>query len=600
MVARSHSSRGANHARFTELAGQVVSDLGLAASSSAVAAAASTAAAAATSVAAALPASLLSSATDGSGEWKQHLPQQQEHVLQRDFAFPARHNGHGTDMGATIVLAASAALELMDVHVQNSTDPSGSSGGAASQTSSAMYVLGICLMIVGNFASAFGMLCLKRATTIPGMPFYRNGWWWGGIFLFAVTAAGLDVIVFAVTPLALIAPFAGLTIVVAFLLAYYACCGVKEVPTKTTLVAVCFIVLGVTLSSIWGPHDEGEMTPADLQEIYRDQPWLLWVSVLGGVCFGLFVWATGVWKEQTRPVRRHALPPMVVAPRGGRSSRHHARVRPRTPHHTLSTSAPILPSILMPPACSECAIRLTHPPHSPYLPYPLLLPLATLPSSPDALFAIPRVPRRPRLQMLRHWAGALSLAVLSAFYASLTQLQFKGLASAIFDSISALCGGPPADGIYDSIGELFAQLLAVASSMVAQVGFLNYAIGAAPVAYSVPAYQAGLLLFTLILSGFVLDEYDELDSMDRIMFWLGAAVVAFGMLLNAWGLTRKAEAERLESLQTPGEETLLGDLGRDDKKPKKRAPWEDDYPGADGDPEKAEAARKAAAAKFSD
>ena len=61
-----------------------------------------------------------------------------------------------------------------------------------------------------------------------------------------------------------------------------------------------------------------------------------------------------------------------------------------------------------------------------------------------------------------------------------------------------------------------------------------------------------------------------------------------------------AEAERLESLQTPGEETLLGDLGRDDKKPKKRAPWEDDYPGADGDPEKAEAARKAAAAKFSD
>ena len=100
-----------------------------------------------------------------------------------------------------------------------------------------LWVLGLCLMVLGTFASALGMLCLKRAhgPAFAAIPWYRNTWFWGGIMLFAVTAAGLDVVVFDVTPLGLIAPFAGLTIVVSFLFATVGCCGVRETPSKTTL-----------------------------------------------------------------------------------------------------------------------------------------------------------------------------------------------------------------------------------------------------------------------------------------------------------------------------------------------------------------------------
>ena len=86
--------------------------------------------------------------------------------------------------------------------------------------------LGITLMILGTCASALGMLCLKRANAPPHdkLPWYSNSWFWGGITLFVFTAAGLDIIVFAITPLSLIAPFAGLTIVVSFVFAYFGVC----------------------------------------------------------------------------------------------------------------------------------------------------------------------------------------------------------------------------------------------------------------------------------------------------------------------------------------------------------------------------------------
>jgi hypothetical protein len=191
---------------------------------------------------------------------------------------------------------------------------------------------------------------------------------------------------------------------------------------------------------------------------------------------------------------------------------------------------------------------------------------------------------------VRSWSGALSLAVAAALWAALTQLQFKALASAIFSTLSALAANQEAPKLYTSTGEFFTQALSVASSAVAQIGFLNSAISSAPVAYTVPAYQAGLLLLTLFFSSALLHDFKTINVGNEVFFWTGASIVGFGMLLNAWGLARAAEDKATGSL---GDEALVnGGLAGS------KSAWEDEYPGGDGDPESARRARKAASMKF--
>ena len=101
-----------------------------------------------------------------------------------------------------------------------------------------------------------------------------------------------------------------------------------------------------------------------------------------------------------------------------------------------------------------------------------------------------------------------------------------------------------------------------------------------------PAYQAGLLLLTLLLSGWVLQEFKAMTFDDEVLFWLGAIIVGFGMLLNAWGLAKSAEAKRKEEEAALGDEALV-DAGLAGSK----VPWEDEYPGGNDDPESAKEAR---------
>ena len=317
-------------------------------------------------------------------------------------------------------------------------------------------------------------------------------------------AAGLDVIVFAITPLALIAPFAGLTIVITFLFSTVGCCGVRETPTKTSFVAVVFITIGVTICSVFGPHDNGSLDPAQLSVFFIIHPGLYILCVLGGAGFFIFSFVTTYFKDSH-------------------------------------------------PAIGEA---------------------------------------------LRSWGGALTLSLVAACFGSLTQLQFKALASALMEGVQDLLDSRRTPTpMYNSPAEFVLQLVAVASSAIAQVdarlpprtpppthassphmfflaplfccphlssshlaptslpltlppssapqvGFLNYAISVAPVAYSVPSYQAGLLISTLLLSGWILDEYVLLSPIEAVMFWLGAGVVGCGMLLNAWGLVRAAAAAK--------------------------------------------------------
>ena len=181
-----------------------------------------------------------------------------------------------------------------------------------------MWAVGLCLMLLGTFASALGMLCLKRAhgPAFVSIPWYRNSWFWGGIVLFAITAAGLDVVVFAITPLSLIAPFAGLTIVVSFVFAIVGCCGVRETPTKTSFVAVIFITVGVTICSIFGPKNNGTLEPAQLTVTFDQHPWLFVICIGGCVVFAVFTVLNLYFPTEVYSVREPALhaPSCTIAP----------------------------------------------------------------------------------------------------------------------------------------------------------------------------------------------------------------------------------------------------------------------------------------------
>ena len=349
--------------------------------------------------------------------------------------------------------AASSWVHELSRTVVEIADGSTTLSSLSAEKATPLWALGLCLMVLGTFGSSFGLICMKRSDAVKDLPWYKNGYFWGGLFLFGVTAALLDVIVFSITPLALIAPFSGLTIAVTFVIAYLGCCGVREQPSRSMLVAVVLVVCGVTICSIFGPKTDGEIYPQKLQVTFDTHPWLIVLCALGGFLFGLFA-------------------------------------------------------------------LLSYPPAS----------------------LKDHLPGQTAVAAMRSWWGALTLAILAALFGALTQLQFKAVAAALFSAVRGLSSSPKEhEKLYSSTGEFFVQLLSLASSALAQIGFLKNAVSAAPVAYSVPAYQSALLVLTLVLSGWVLNEYDAMPWLHNLLFWVGVVLVVMGMLLNAWALVRDAE-----------------------------------------------------------
>jgi glucose uptake protein GlcU len=116
-------------------------------------------------------------------------------------------------------------------------------------------------------------------------------------------------------------------------------------------------------------------------------------------------------------------------------------------------------------------------------------------------------------------------------------------------------------------------------------GFLNIAVSSAPVSYSVPIYQAALLLSTLALSGIVLKEYETLPPLAVVVFWVAVGLVVCGMALNARGASHSLEESEKEAEEDA--ELTLWEIAR----------WEDEFLGKHA-LESTAAVRKAAAAKF--
>uniref|UniRef100_A0A7S4BWH0 Magnesium transporter n=1 Tax=Chrysotila carterae TaxID=13221 RepID=A0A7S4BWH0_CHRCT len=112
------------------------------------------------------------------------------------------------------------------------------------------------LIPLGCLSSASGLLLMRSAKDAEG-PMYCSPRWLLGFFLLGILATMFDVIVLALLPLSVLAPFAGLTIVFSLGLARTGLFGPAEHLSFADIISTTLVLLGVTLVSAFGPHSDG-------------------------------------------------------------------------------------------------------------------------------------------------------------------------------------------------------------------------------------------------------------------------------------------------------------------------------------------------------
>jgi len=126
--------------------------------------------------------------------------------------------------------------------------------------------LGILLIIIGSLSSAFGLLLMKlSAETESHLPWhYKRKWAWGFVFL-VVNATFIDLAAYPMTPLAVIAPFAGLTIIFGTLLTQSGWVCAKEHITVEQWVSIAIVVSSVVAITTSGPRGSDELSAANIR-----------------------------------------------------------------------------------------------------------------------------------------------------------------------------------------------------------------------------------------------------------------------------------------------------------------------------------------------
>ena len=193
-------------------------------------------------------------------------------------------------------------------HMASSSDaaPMASGGDAASTgvRGDLQRTAGVCLVIAGSFSSSIGLLLFKRSSLCEAqLPFHRKRFWHLGFLFLVVNATVIDLVAFSFTPLSLIAPFAGLTIVFTALLAASGLVtGARHKEALGWLdgIVIAVVVAGVTLVSLHGPTSaEGEPPTMDEMLVrFSNPPFVAFASVSTAVIFCF------VGSQRIAPMRR--------------------------------------------------------------------------------------------------------------------------------------------------------------------------------------------------------------------------------------------------------------------------------------------------------
>ena len=124
--------------------------------------------------------------------------------------------------------------------------------------------VGIGIVLLGCLFNAASLMIMKysadteKRKTVFFPP--RRPWLYLGIALLLISAAGLAPAALALLPLAMVAPFGGVTIVFSALLAATGVCKVREPLSRAQIVFILAITAGVTLVSFFGPKEEKVIT----------------------------------------------------------------------------------------------------------------------------------------------------------------------------------------------------------------------------------------------------------------------------------------------------------------------------------------------------
>jgi hypothetical protein len=114
----------------------------------------------------------------------------------------------------------------------------------------------------------------------------------GGLLVTVINTM-LDMVAFALSPLAIIAPISGVTLVVSLLFARQGCTGVREPVNKCQWLAVALILLGVCIVNIYGPQPPPVLDTSLVLSNFHNV-WFQWykiiaTAVVGAAYIGLLV-----------------------------------------------------------------------------------------------------------------------------------------------------------------------------------------------------------------------------------------------------------------------------------------------------------------------
>ena len=145
------------------------------------------------------------------------------------------------------------------------------------------WLIGMQLVLLGCFCSAVGLVLIKHSTNVEAdKPMLTRKFWLAGFVFLVVNASIIDVFAFSLAPITLIAPFTGVTIVITSWLASTGLLYVKESLDMWDATSTAVTLVGVTITSIYGPHGDTTSDEHTLLRGFVQRDFLICFFVLVG------------------------------------------------------------------------------------------------------------------------------------------------------------------------------------------------------------------------------------------------------------------------------------------------------------------------------